>query len=317
MNNKTNKNNNITVVIFTQYFRIQNVIKWSLISFVGFILGMSTLSLNIYILPLSLFIVTAFCVGSFTFAINNYYDVDSDRENPRRKHINAIVSGRISKKTGILLNTLLVIISLVICLLYKFEVFLFCAFLIFIAWSYSAPPLRLKGRPVLDVILHFFGFFAAVIWGSFIAGYVGLLNWLFAFSLGVFSTVGQVGNHIIDYSFDKASGTKTFAVWIGLEKAKTTINILTLLHLIVLIPLVLLYSLSYIITIIVVIIFPIIGFLILRPKKGAFPTKRCYIYYFSIVIGGAVYLSCIIFHILFVMDIPTVDFFNLLPFLNL
>jgi len=225
-------------------------------------------------------------------------------------HINAIASGRISKQTGIFLNITFVFISLVVSILFKFEVFLFCAFLLFLGWAYSAPPLRTKNWPILDVIWHFLGFFSYVIWGSLIIGSIGLINWLVALSLGVWSCVGQVGNHIADYSFDKDSGTKTFAVWIGLEKAKITIEILTLLHLILLIPLILLYSLSYLITIIIVIVIPIVGLIILKPKKGAFPTKRCFIYYFTIVIGGAVYLSCLLYRILFILGEPTLGLLN-------
>ena len=305
MSNKIDKKKNIALVILTKYFRIKDAFKWSVISFIGFILGISTLSLKVYIVPLSIFVIIAFCVFSFTFAINNYYDADSDRENPRRKHINAIASGIISKKTGTLLNSLLVIISLVVCFLYEIEVFLICALYVFIAWSYSAPPLRVKGRPGMDVIWHFIGFILAVILGSVIAGSAGVISWLIALSLGIFSSVGQVANHIVDYSFDKKSGTTTFAVWAGLKKAKTTMNILTVIHLIALIPLVLLYSLSYRITIIIVIGIPIIGLILLRPKKGTFPTKRCFIYFFTIVIGGAVYLSCLVYHILFILGEST------------
>jgi 4-hydroxybenzoate polyprenyltransferase len=305
MSNKIDKNKNIALIFLTEFIRIKDVMAWSAISFGGFILGMSSLYLSNYIIPLLVFLVSTFFVMSFTFAINNYYDADSDRENPRRKHINAIASGKISKQTGIILNITFIIIPLVVSILYKFEVFIFCAFLLFLGWAYSVSPLRTKNRPILDVIWHFLGFFSYVIWGSLIAGSIGPMNWLVAISIGVWSSVGQVGNHIADYSFDKDSGTKTFAVWVGLEKAKITINVLTLIHLIILIPLILLYSLSYLITIIIMIVIPIIGLLILKPKKGAFPTRRCFIYFLTVVIGGAVYLSCLVYHFLFIYGKPT------------
>ncbi len=308
MNNKNNKN--IVLIFLTEFIRIKDVIAWSAISFSGFILGMSSLDLSSYIIPLLVFIVSTFFVMSFTFTLNNYYDADSDRENPRRMHINAIASGKISKHTGIILNITFIIVPLVVSILYKFEVFLFCTFLLFLGWGYSASPLRTKNRPGLDIIWHFLGFFSYVIWGSIIAGSVGLISWLVAISVGVWSSVGQVGNHISDYSYDKASGTKTFAVWIGLNKAKISIEILTILHLILLIPLILLYSLGYYITIALVIGIPVIGLLILKPKRGAFPTKRCFIYYFTVVIGGSVYASCLIYHIFFLLNKPTIGLLN-------
>jgi 4-hydroxybenzoate polyprenyltransferase len=312
MNNKKMKKENIFSVFFNEFIRIKNVIAWTAIAFIGFILGITNLNLSDNLIPFSVFFISFFFIAALTFAMNNYFDADSDKKNPRRRDINAIASGRISKQNGIILNLIFILISLIVTVLHNFEIFLFCIYLIFLGLAYSVPPIRLKGRPRWDVIWHFFGFFSIVMYGSYVAGNISIFNWLIAISLGVWSSVGQVGNHIADYTFDKESGTKTYAVWIGLDKSKTTINILTLIHLILLIPLILFYSLNYTITIIIVIIFPIIGFLILRPKKGNFPTKRCYTYFFTIVIGGAVYLSCIVYNILFILDTPTLD---LIPFI--
>jgi 4-hydroxybenzoate polyprenyltransferase len=248
---------------------------------------------------------------SFTFAINNYYDIESDIKNPRRIKVNAIASGKISKKISLSLIIMFAIIPLIISILYKLEIFFFCAFLLFEGWAYSAFPLRIKSRPVLDILWHILGFFSYVMWGSFIAGSITLLNWLMAISLGVWSSVAQIGNHICDYSFDKDSGTMTFAVWVGLDKARITMNFLTFIHLIILIPLVLSYSLKYWVTISLVIIIPILGFIILKPEKGAIPIKS-FTYYFTVVIGGAVYLSCIVYKIMLVIGAPPIDFYTLL-----
>ncbi len=307
-----NKSKNKFVIILTELFRINDVFKWSLISFTGFILGISTLSLSPNILPFAVFLIAAFCIFSFTFIINNYYDVETDKKNPRRKDINAIASGMISKKSTNIINICLILISLIVCFLFKFEVFVFCIFLIFISWSYSAPPFRIKGRPVFDVIWHFFGFIAAILMGSIIAGSITQLSIFYSISLGIFSAVGQVGNHIEDYSYDKSSNTMTFAVWVGLEKAKKAITVLTFFHLVFLIPLILLYSLSYFISILILIAIPILGFILIRPKRGVFPSKRCFIYFFTIVIGGAVYLSCLAYHILFLLGEPAIELLKII-----
>jgi len=144
-------------------------------------------------------------------------------------------------------------------------------------------------------------------YGSYIAGSIGLLNWLVAISLGVWSSVAQVGNHIADYSSDKNSGTRTFAVWAGLDKAKIAINILTFLHLVILLPLVLFYSIQYYATSVILIIIAILGLIILRPKIGTFPSRRCWIFYFTIVIGGGVYVSVILCHIYNLLNVPPLD----------
>ena len=310
LNKKDDKKKGILSVFLTEFIRINHVIGWTLISFVGFILGISIFSLSDLIVPFLVFLICSVCNISFTFAINNYFDADSDRKNPRRKHINAIASGRISKRAGIIIILAFAIISLVVSYIYRFEIFLFSGFLLFFGWSYSAPPLRLKGKPVMDVIWHFFGFFFGILWSSMIAGNLALISWLVAFSLGIFSAVGQVCNHIIDYTFDKESGTKTFAVWAGLDNASKTANGLTFIHMIALFLLLILYTLSYYVTIGIVFFIAILGLIILRPKRGAFPTRRCFTYYFNIVLGGGVYLSCMVYNILLILGEPTLGILN-------
>jgi 4-hydroxybenzoate polyprenyltransferase len=127
MKSESCEQKNIVFVFLTEFIRVRGVITWSLISFLGFILGMSSLELSNYTIPLLTFVVSTFCILSFTFAINNYFDTDSDRENPRRKHINAIASGKISKKNGILLIIIFVLISLIqFYISLKFSYFVFC-----------------------------------------------------------------------------------------------------------------------------------------------------------------------------------------------
>jgi 4-hydroxybenzoate polyprenyltransferase len=252
---------------------------------------------------------------SFTFAINNFYDADSDRENPRRKNINAIASGRISKHIGVFLIIIITILSLIFSILFKFEIFLFCSFLLFLGWAYSARPFRFKGRFVMDIIWHFLGFFFYVLWGSIIAGSIGLISWLVAISIGAFSLVGQVENHIFDYPFDKKSGTKTLAVWLGLNKAKIILKLLTVLHLILLIPLILLYTISYYLTIISTVIIAVSGLIFLKHKKEVLSNQILFVKYSTYTIGGAVYLSCLIYQILFLLEIPTLGLLTSIGFL--
>jgi len=311
MNNINNKKKNIFSIFFTEFIRIRNVIAWTLISFVGFFLGISSSNLSSYIIPFFVFFISFFFIASLTFAMNNYYDAESDRINPRRININAVASGKISKHNAIFLNIIFVFITLVVTILFKFEVFLFCIFLLFLGLSYSVPPFRLKGRPVIDVIWHFFGFFSIVIYGSYVAGSISLINWLVAISLGVWSSVAQIGNHIADYSSDKNSGTRTFAVWAGLDKAKITINILTFLHLVILIPLVLFYSIQYYVTSVILIIIAILGLILLRPKKGTFPSRRCWTFYFTIVLGGGVYISVLMYHVYNLLNVAPLDLLRL------
>ena len=301
------KKKNIVSVFFTDFIRIRGVVSWSAVSFVGFILGISILDLSTYIKPLFVFVVSTFCIASFTFSINNYYDIESDRENPRRISVNAFASGKISKQSGLILNLILVIIPLVVSFLYSLSVFFLCFIILIWMWIYSAPPLRLKGRPGIDIIWHFLAFVLLIMWGSYIAGSISLINWLFAISFGVYSCIEQILNHIHDYEFDKKSGTTTFAVWIGLDKTKFSLKLVIVLHLIFLVPLIVLYSFSYPATIIVLILGVVAGLIFMKLKKQSqgYPG-----YYLLFIFSVAVYLTCILYNMSMLLGEPTLGLIN-------
>jgi 4-hydroxybenzoate polyprenyltransferase len=208
--------------------------------------------------------------------------------------VNAMASGKISKQAGILLNIIFIIIPLILSLLYKLEVFVFCSLLIIWMWAYSAPPLRLKGRPGVDVLWHFVAFVGLVLWGSFLAGFITVINGLVALSIGIFGCIAQVDNHIRDYSFDKASGSKTFAVWVGINQAKAILILFVIIHIIFLFPLIVLYCLYDLLTICILCLGTIIALFVVKIKKDSFVPS---LYYFVIVFGTSVYLSCLIYHI--------------------
>jgi len=281
-------------IFLTGFIRIRGVVNWSAISFFGFLLGTSSLNFFSFLLPFFFFVVSTFFILAFTFAINNYYDIDSDRENPRRVDVNAMASGKISKQTGIFLCIIFVIIPLLLSLFYKLEVFVFCSLLIIWMWVYSAPPLRLKGRPGVDVLWHFVAFVALVLWGSYLAGSITMINGLVALSIGIFGCIAQVDNHIRDYSFDKASGSKTFAVWAGINQAKTILMLFVIIHIIFLFPLIVLYCVYDLLTILILCLGTIIALFVVIIKKGSFVPS---LYYFIVVFGASVYLSCFIYHI--------------------
>jgi 4-hydroxybenzoate polyprenyltransferase len=304
VNVKSNTNNNIFYEFLTGFIRIRGVFNWSAISFMGFILGCSSLNVSSYVKPLSIFMLTTFCITSFTFGINNYHDIESDRKNPRRKNMNIMASGILSKKTGLMINLMLMIIPLAISLLFKIEIFLLCGVLLFWMWIYSAPPFRLKGRPVIDVLWHFCAFVLLIVWGSYIAGSVAMITILIAVSFGIFSCIAQVDNHIKDYAYDKKTGTVTYAVWVGIDKAKKTLQGIFILHIIFLIPLVLLYSLNYLYSIVIMLGGILGGCLLTKIQKETILSP---IYHFIIVFGLFVYLSCIVYHFSVLFNVQNIQ----------
>ncbi len=279
---------------FIGFIRIKGVLNWLAISFLGFLLGITTLQINNILLPFLFFMITTFFILAFTFAINNYYDVDTDKDNPRRARFNALASGTISKRTGIAFNLLFIIIPLLLSSFITWNVFLFCALLLLLMWMYSAPPLRLKGRPGADLIWHFFALFALVLWGSYLAGTVSQLSILVAVSFGVFGIFAQLDNHIHDYQYDKASGANTFAVWSGLPTTHRALVITFIFYLATLIPLIILFSVTWYLTILLVAAGIIGSIFLIKIKKS---TGASSLYHIINIIGKAVYLNCILYHL--------------------
>ncbi|HEY0087768.1 MAG TPA: hypothetical protein VGB37_02930, partial [Candidatus Lokiarchaeia archaeon] len=62
MDNLIIKKKNIISVFFTEFIRIRDVIAWTLISFVGFILGIASLNLSSYIIPFFIFLILFFFI---------------------------------------------------------------------------------------------------------------------------------------------------------------------------------------------------------------------------------------------------------------
>jgi 4-hydroxybenzoate polyprenyltransferase len=300
------KNNKVRVIL-TKYMRLDDVIRWMAISFIGFILGTTSFTLEAMILPFSVFFFTTFFSMSFIFAINNYYDADSDRTNPRRRHKNALASGDISKQGAMAINILCIIIPVLILAWYSLLALVAATSLFILSAIYSIPPVRIKGRPGSDVVLHFFGFVFIVLLGALIPGSLSQITWLMALSLGVFSCIGQLGNHYADYQFDKESGTQTFAVRFGLDATKKTIEGVLVVHLALLLFLFVLYSSHYLVTVLFIVVCLVLGFILIRPTKTGFPKRNSYEFFLTTVVGGSVYISVLLYHLFIMMGL------NLIP----
>lgn len=294
MEKKDERRMGLVRIFFTSIIRIRGVLNWSAISFFGFLLGLTSLDVLRYLVPVFVFLVSTFCILSFTFAINNYYDVETDKENPRRVHLNALASGRLTRRTGTILNLIFILIPLILCLVYSVDAFVVCTLLIFWMWAYSAPPLRLKGRPGWDILWHFVAFAALVLWGSYLAGSVSMMSIVVAVSFGFLGCFGQIDNHIRDYPFDKKSGSITFAVWIGVQKAQTSLHVMFLIYIMSLVPLIVQYSFPSVLTVLLLCAGVILSLVYIQKHKKLDTLSLYRIIFFF---GGSVYLSCLIFHI--------------------
>lgn len=146
-----------------------------------------------------------FCV--FLYGINDIYDYESDKLNKRK---NALEGIKLGKKDHLFIknSSFIVVLLLIISSLFTFNLFniLSMLLLIFVSYYYSAPPLRFKERPPLDLISVALAFLALIWLGYSFGG--TLINIphkayfipFLAIGMNAFCT-------IMDYSSDKKSRT--------------------------------------------------------------------------------------------------------------
>lgn len=179
---------------------------------VGFALGAGQLSdffLPEYYLYLLYFLVPA---NVFIYGVNDYWDEETDRLNPKKdlKEYRIRQADRYRLKTTL---AVVVVFSAVLMLVQdNIERFVFGSFL-FLAYFYSAGPLRFKSRPFLDsgsnvlyLMPGIFGFYLAAgdlpFWPIIVAGAMHTT------AMHLFSAVPDVGP-------DTKAGIRTTATVLG------------------------------------------------------------------------------------------------------
>jgi len=205
--------------------RFRSWLSWLFIFWVG-----STL----FALPTvnTFFISISFCaITASGFVINQYFDKDIDRLNPQKK-ILPMAAGKLSSRNALIFFSVLTSFSFVLTALVDFSLFPFFLLFFGLGLAYSAGPLNLKKRPIIDLVV------AGTCFGilPFLMGmqvvYPLSMNfsdpWIVrryfdAFLCSIPFLLFQVAGHIFqaigDYEADRNSGTTTFVVRYGKEKS--------------------------------------------------------------------------------------------------
>jgi 4-hydroxybenzoate polyprenyltransferase len=184
-----------------------------------FLIGM-TFSGSITITPVSIFqiLMLSFPGCIFLYGMNDVHDYESDKLNPRKK----VAGGWLDSKLEPEYHPYITRVSIFVVILMFLSSFLtlsttnILAMVVLVASAhlYSAPPVRLKERPVVDSVSNGMIFFGTFLLGFSFGGSI--------FDLGMdiyLITACVVGIHayttIMDYEFDKNAGYKTTAVVFG------------------------------------------------------------------------------------------------------
>jgi len=93
---------------------------------------------------------------AFGFSVNDCFDTKEDEY--KKDSVNPIVKKEIIFKKALFLSILLGILGLTLSAVFGLKVLLFSLAGVLLSFFYSAPPLRTKSRPLIDLISH--GLFA-------------------------------------------------------------------------------------------------------------------------------------------------------------
>ena len=169
-----------------------------------------------------MFIIGLLAVGPFlggaTILYNDYYDRFTDTHSRRKKDLPLMI-GLLKPESVHRLAISLFVIAFILSLYVSLFFTLFVSICIVLSYIYSAPPLRLKERPGLDLLTNVLG--SGVICS--LAGWVIVrpiaefpFFWVLVPVLGVGAI--YMPTTIIDYEPDIKEGVKTIATYIGKKK---------------------------------------------------------------------------------------------------
>lgn len=152
----------------------------------------------------------------FAFALNDYFDAPFDRLDDQKAQRNFFVQ---QPASGWLVAVFSVALLAVVAAAFApFGPLGWLLWLVscLVAWAYSAPPLRLKMRPGLDLLTHalFVQTFPYVMSMVLIRASWGLLDWVLLAILGLASLTAQLEQQARDFVVDGLAGG-TFTTWLG------------------------------------------------------------------------------------------------------
>jgi chlorophyll synthase len=173
----------------------------------------------------------------FAFAVNDFFDAPYDRLDGSKARHNIFVE--VGRRSSNRRRTWLaaIVITLLLCLPFAqfgWRGLLVYAISLFVVWGYSAPPLRLKNRPGIDLLIHALFvetypyalclFLLDVEW-------IGL-DWFILSITFMSSLAAQLEQQVRDYDLDVLTG-KTFATTVGRRPAYLLLQLTTAVTLLV------------------------------------------------------------------------------------
>lgn len=159
-------------------------------------------------------------VGSFI--INDIEDSEDDAKDPKKVNRNLISAGILTKSQGYIFYLATNVIALLPLIFINLHVFLVGLSIAIIGYFYSSLPLRLKSRPLIDVLSH--GFFLAgaeiLLFALLPDNLADNKTLLIFIGLYLFSMGGDLYNEVRDWVVDREVGLKNSASILGFNLSR-------------------------------------------------------------------------------------------------
>ncbi|WP_420631397.1 UbiA family prenyltransferase [Candidatus Leptofilum sp.] len=155
----------------------------------------------------------------FAFALNDYYDAPFDVLDSQKKSWNYFVQQSVPEQKLFLVSAALLLVLAQAYAQFGWRGWLLWGISCFVAWAYSAPPIRLKNRPGLDLLTHaiFVQTFPYTVSMCLIRAAWSLLDWALVAILFLASLTAQLEQQARDFAVDARSGS-TFTTKVGKKR---------------------------------------------------------------------------------------------------
>lgn len=153
---------------------------------------------------------------AFAFMINDVVDAPDDARDPLKRERNVITRGDLTLRESVVALIIVCVVSGVLFALGGWRSFLVGASTLGLSYLYSVPPMRLKARPIVDVLSHVLMLSALLLLSGYIVYDPSLQAvWALAFGVAFASAYGQFYNQLSDFETDQHAGLSNTAMLIG------------------------------------------------------------------------------------------------------
>lgn len=185
-----------------------------------FIIGILSTGVYLFTHIIGAIVAILLCTASIT--LNHYFDYNTDKKSKQLYRF-PVAAGRISKSTALIFSVLTMLISILLTYIFLDILSLYLVlFANFMIYSYSAPPLRIKERPYLEIFWNAAGYgWVPYYLALFISGIsITISHHLLGLIPFFISGSGHILLQVRDIKDDIKGGVKTTSTKHGLKIMK-------------------------------------------------------------------------------------------------